>query len=83
MVCLLNFSLLICYCSLCTDVTAIIFVVACSSFNMVIREDESTVSIKANYKQVQYLPCVGVCMCVCSMYMYLLVWLLYSFKWMP
>ena len=28
-----------------TDVTAIIFVIACSSFNMVIREDESTVSI--------------------------------------
>jgi hypothetical protein len=28
------------------DVTAIIFVVACSSFNMVIREDEETVSGK-------------------------------------
>lgn len=27
-----------------TDVTAIIFVIACSSFNMVIREDEKTVS---------------------------------------
>ena len=27
------------------DVTAIIFVVACSSFNMVIREDEKTVSV--------------------------------------
>lgn len=29
----------------CADVTAIIFVVACSSFNMVIREDDRTVSV--------------------------------------
>jgi len=29
--------------SLLADVTAIIFVIACSSFNMVIREDEKTV----------------------------------------
>lgn len=36
------------------DVTAIIYVVACSSFNMVIREDETTVSstlviVKSNF----------------------------------
>ncbi len=30
--------------SLSLDVTAIIFVIACSSFNMVIREDQKTVS---------------------------------------
>ena len=53
-----------------TDVTAIIFVVACSSFNMVIREDGTTVSIYIvhveNYVHVCTTLCVHMCMCVCA-----------------
>lgn len=33
------------FCNLIADVTAIIFVVACSSYNLVLREDPSQVSV--------------------------------------
>ena len=49
---------------LCADVTAIIFVIACSSFNMVIREDEETVSTCITVPSLTYM----------CMYCMLLLW---------